>query len=107
MSLEQIAAEMKSYALDNPLVSTSMDMTNYQRQLSGGLHLTLVLTFGSWRLSLARQNTTPSATEIAVCRRTFQVPETALLERPQAPGDWKVVRLSWPPQGQLFTLEAA
>lgn len=107
MSLEQIAAEMKSYAIENPLVSTAGDMKNYQRQLSGGLHLTLVLTFGSWRLSLARNNVTPSATEIAVCRQTFNIPDTALLERPKAPGDWKVVRLSWPPQEKLFTLEAA
>jgi hypothetical protein len=57
----------------------------------------------SWRLSLARNGKTPSATEVKTVMRDFGVPEDAN-KSTDTNGGWEIVRLTWKEarQGPLF-----
>ena len=55
-SLARIAAEMRSYAIDNPRLATTGDTGPYRRKLTGGLGLVLYLNaYHTWHLSMYRQ----------------------------------------------------
>lgn len=104
--LEKIAVEMRQYAVEHPRLQ-SEPVKNYQRELSGGLTVTLFLDGQhTWRLSLARTGKGPSETEVKVIRRNFEVPEEAVKER-QTVGQWQVIRLSWKEARQKPLFEVA
>ena len=71
-----------------------------RQRLPRGLRLTLqwIGAERRWKLSLTRDNVTPSAEEEQICRQAFRVPDDADREYTVEPFggiDWHVVRLSW------------
>jgi hypothetical protein len=92
-TLIEIATEMKREATANfgqPI----------RRSLRGGLNLIALDTLHQHRLSLVRNGVTPSAKEIEVVRRDFEVPVGARLERDRN-GTYFIARLIWPRGGQM------
>lgn len=104
--LAAIAAEMRSYAIDNPRLSTAADISPFRRSLPGGLRLVLYLdAYQNWHLSLYRENVYPSRTEIQLINRAFNIPDDAL-ETIRQVGPWHIIKLKWAEPGdqKLFTL---
>lgn len=66
--LQRIAAEMRAEAKRSSRAS---------RDLSGGLNLWLVRIGNEWMLTLQRDDTSPSESEIATVKRDFAIPAEA------------------------------
>lgn len=86
MSLSTIAANLIS--------SVEAGIQPMRYKLERGLHLTLWLDSGDWRLSLSRYSVAPSEIELRTCRQAFNVPLDAAQETEQQQG-WHIIRLRW------------
>ena len=94
-SLNHIAAQMRKTAINSPRLASTADIAPYRRSLTGGLRLVLFLdVHQTWHLSLYRPNTWPSAKELEIVRRDFDVPKHANLTRQNIHG-WYIIRLKW------------
>ena len=78
LPLAVIAAQMRSYAIDNPQWGADQIPTpDHKRVLVRGLHLACWINLTDWCLGLKRVEVAPSLAEVKICRGAFAVPDNA------------------------------